>query len=91
MAQSLKWPKDAWTLLLQSGLVGKARAVHSALSVEDSGQYEVVNMNILKAYELVPEAYQQKFRNTKNTDKQTYVEFGREKEMLFDRWCLSRH
>ena len=60
VAQSLKWPKDAWTLLLQSGLVGKARAVYSALSVEDSGQYEVVKMNILKTYELVPEAYWQK-------------------------------
>ena len=81
-AQSLKWPKDAWTLLLQSGLVGKACAVYSALSVEDSGQYEVVKMNILNAYKLVPEAYRQKFRNTKKTDKQTYVEFGREKDVI---------
>ena len=47
-------------------------------------------MNILKAYELVPEAYRQKFRNSKKTEKQTYVEFGREKEMLFDRWCLAK-
>ena len=46
VVQSLKWPKDAWTLLSQSGLVGKARAVYSALSVEDSGQYEVVKLNI---------------------------------------------
>ena len=44
MGQSLKGPKDAWTLLLQSGLVGKARAVYSALSVEDSGLYKVVKM-----------------------------------------------
>ena len=37
VAQSLKWPpKEAWTLLLQSGLVGKARAVYSALSVKES-------------------------------------------------------
>lgn len=59
VAQSLKWPKDAWTLLLQSGLVGKARAVYSALSVEDSSQYDTVKMSILRAYELVPEAYRQ--------------------------------
>ena len=70
--------------------MGKARAVYSALSVEDSGQYEVVKMNILKVYELVPEAYRQKFQNTKKTDKQNYVEFGREKEMLFDRCCISK-
>ena len=90
VAQSLKWPRDSWTLLLQSGLVGKARAVYSALSVEESAQYDTVKMSILKAYELVPEAYRQRFRNTKKTDRQTYVEFGREKEMLFDRWCLSK-
>ena len=70
--------------------MGKARAVYSALSVEESGQYEVVKMSILKAYELVPEAYQQKFRSTKKSEKQTYIEFGREKEMLLDRWCLSK-
>ena len=90
VAQSLKWPRDSWTLLLQSGLVGKARAVYSALSVEESSQYDTVKMSILKAYELVSEAYRQRFRNTKKTDRQTYVEFGREKEMLFDRWCLSK-
>ena len=33
VVQSLKWPKEAWTLLLQSSFVGKARAVYSALSV----------------------------------------------------------
>ena len=53
VAQSLKWPKEAWILLLQSGLVGKARAVYSALSVEESSQYDTVKMSILKAYELV--------------------------------------
>jgi len=44
--------------------VGKVREVYSALSVDDSGQYEIVKNAILKACELVPEAYQQKFRNT---------------------------
>ena len=36
---------------------GKAREVHSTLSVEDSGQYEIVKNVILKAYDLDPEAY----------------------------------
>ena len=61
----------------------KACAVYSALSIEKSGQYEVVMLSILKAYELLPEVYWQKFTNTKKTEKQTYVEFGREKETLF--------
>ena len=32
VATSLEWPKDVWTLLLQSVLVGKAREVYSSVS-----------------------------------------------------------
>ena len=76
-------------MLLQSSLVGKAREVYSALSVDDSSQYEIVKNAILKAYELVPEAYRQKFRSTVKPSNQTHVEFARHKENLFDRWCMS--
>jgi len=41
----------------------------------------------LRAYELVPEAYRQRFRSLKKTSGQTYVDFAREKKILFDRWC----
>lgn len=37
---------------------------------------------ILRAYELVPEAYRQRFRSLRKPDKQTYVEFAIEKETL---------
>jgi len=50
VASNLKWPEDNWVLLLQSSLVGKAREVYSALSVEESAQYSVVKSAILKAY-----------------------------------------
>ena len=39
----------------------------------------------IKGYELVPEAYRQKFRNCKKDSNQTHVEFARNKEQLFDR------
>ncbi len=89
IATSLKWPTDVWTLLLQSVLLGRAREVYTALPVGRSSDYTFVKEAILKAYELVPEAYRQKFRNFKKGDNQTYVEFAREKEQLFDRWCTS--
>ena len=54
LAQILKWHEESWTLLLQSSLVGKAREIYSALSIEESCQYEVVKATVL---ELVPEAY----------------------------------
>ena len=82
--------RQIWVLLLQNALTGKAQDVYAALSIEQSSDYVVVKETILKAYELVPEAYRQKFRQCKKQDNQTYVEFAREKETLFDRWCTSK-
>lgn len=90
VAESLKWPPQYWPLMLQSVIKGKAQQAYSALSVEDSSDYEIVKHAILTAYELVPEAYRQKFRNLKKGDSQTYVEFAHEKEVYFERWCTSR-
>ncbi len=78
VAINLKWSKTFWPMLLQCVLVGKAREAYSSLSVEESLDYEKVKTAVLRIYELVPEAYRQKFRNHKKTDE-TYVEFVREK------------
>ena len=90
VADSLNWPEESWVLLLQSVLVGKAQEIYGSLSVEQSSNYEHVKEAILKAYELVPEAYRQKFRNYLKYDSKTHVEFAREKENLFNRWCHSK-
>ena len=63
VAENLKWPKENWTLLLQSVVIGKAREIYTQLSLEQSSDYDKVKELVLKAYELVPEAYRQKFRN----------------------------
>ena len=86
VAENLNWPKEHWTLLLQSVLIGKACEIYTQLGVEQSHHYETVKELILKGYELVPEVYRQKFRNCKKDSNQTYVEFARNKEQLFDRW-----
>ena len=90
VADSLNWPKESCVLLLRSVLVGKAQKTYGSLSVEHSSNYEHVKEAILKAYELVPEAYRQKFRNYLKYDSKTHVEFAREKENLFNRWCHSK-
>ena len=84
VAENLNWPKEHWTLLLQSVSIGKAREIYTQLGVEQSHHYETVKELILKGYELVPEAYRQKFRNCKKHSNQTHVEFARSKEQLFD-------
>ena len=71
-------------------MIGKAREIYTQLGVEQSHHYETVKELILKGYELVPEAYRQKFRNCKKDSNQTHVEFARNKGQLFDRWCCSK-
>ena len=88
VAQNLKWPADQWPLLLQSVLKGKAQEAYTALPISECVDYNCVKIAILKAYELVPQAYCQMFRNYQKQESQTHVEF--EKEVYFDRWCNSR-
>lgn len=89
IATALDWSKDIWPILLQCKLVGKAQEVLSSLPLEDNSQYDVLKEAILRAYELVPEAYRQKFWNHKKSSEQTFVEFALEKGVLFDKWCAA--
>ena len=89
VAKDLNWPLDKYTILLQSALKGKASDTYTALSPEQTSAYQFVKESILKAYQLIPEAYRRKFRNYKKENDKTHVEFGREKERLLDRWCDS--
>ncbi|KAJ8049587.1 hypothetical protein HOLleu_02387 [Holothuria leucospilota] len=73
LGEQLKWPRDKWSILIQGNFTGKAQEVYSALSIEDSMDYDKVKRAILQACELVPEAYRQKFRKYRKADTQTYV------------------
>ncbi len=75
----LSRPKDMWALLLRCNLIGKAQEVCAALPIEASLDYDTVKAAVLRAYELVPEAYRQKFRACSKQAKQTCVEFARKK------------
>ena len=55
--ENCHWPQEVWTILLQSVLVGKARKIYSVLPVDRNAHYDKVRKAVLKAYELVPEAY----------------------------------
>ena len=87
LATNLNWPKDHWTILLLKAFVGKAREIFAQLSVEQSQKYEYVKDVVLRGYQLNPEAYRQKFQNCQRDISQTFVEFARVKEQLFDPWC----
>ena len=67
-----------------------AQEAYSALGFKDSENYDLFKNAVLKAYELVPGAYWQRFRGLSKSDKQTCVKFAKEKETYFTRWCQSQ-
>ncbi|XP_057193623.1 uncharacterized protein LOC130556536 [Triplophysa rosa] len=87
LANATGWLDSARNLLLQCVLMGRAQEVFSSLNDQHSGNYECVKATILKAYELVPEAYRQRLRGWQKTERQTCVEFVREIQTHFNRWC----
>lgn len=86
LATALKWPEEMWPLLLHCKINRKAQEVVSALPLADSLKFDVKE-TILRAYELVLEAYRQKFCGHKKFSNQTFVEFTRDKGALFYHWC----
>ena len=88
-AQMFDWPRDKWPLFVQTVLTGKAQRAYVALSEEDARDYDQLKKAILQAYELVPEAYRQKFRSWKKASHQTHAEFAKEKVRYFERWTRS--
>ncbi|XP_064100696.1 uncharacterized protein LOC135211309 [Macrobrachium nipponense] len=86
IAKKLNWPRDMWTTLIQCRLKGKSQRVYNTLNEGLSSDYDSVKAIILKAYDLVPEAYRQKFRNFKKSPDMTFVEFAQKKEQFMDDW-----
>ncbi|XP_077595648.1 uncharacterized protein LOC144211943 [Stigmatopora nigra] len=84
IALSHKWPEEGWALVLQRKLSGKGLEALSTLSIEDGLVYDKVKAAVLRVYELVPEAYRQKFRNHKLKPGQAVAEFGHEKEKALE-------
>ncbi|KAL4009454.1 hypothetical protein ACER0C_003306 [Sarotherodon galilaeus] len=81
------WPEADCVIMLQSVLTGKAQEAYSALSAADCRSFATVKDAVLKAYELVPEAYRQRFRSWRKSDKQSHIEFARDLTKHFNRWC----
>lgn len=57
VADARGWVDSDRTVLLQCVLTGRAQEAFSSMSTSDSSDYGKVKAAVLKAYELVPEAY----------------------------------
>lgn len=69
VAEARGWVESDRIDLLQCVLTGRAQEAFSSLTTGDSSDYQKVKVAVLKAYELVPEAYRQRFRNWRKGDK----------------------
>ena len=85
-ALNLGWPKECWSNCADR----KSTESYATLPTESCTDYDLVKAAVLKSFELVPEAYRQKFRTQRKTENQSYVEFLREKENALDKWCDSK-
>ncbi|XP_034078707.1 uncharacterized protein LOC117550381 isoform X2 [Gymnodraco acuticeps] len=89
IAEARNWSDSDRVLLLQCVLTGRAQEAYSAICGENTLDYDRVKSAVLKSYELVPEAYRQRFRSGVKGDKQTHVEFIRDLTSHFQRWCAA--
>lgn len=89
IAEARGWPNKERTLLLQCVLTGRAQEVYSSLPLSDCNDYDIVKAAVLKSYELVPEAYRQKFRTLSRGVNVAHVEVARELSTAFNRWCMA--
>ncbi|KAL1279156.1 hypothetical protein QQF64_025829 [Cirrhinus molitorella] len=78
MSEERNWPVSIRVVMLQTVITGKAQEAYAALTMEDRKDYNKVKGAILKAYELVPEAYRQRFRGWRKESYQISVGGGNE-------------
>lgn len=89
IAEAGCWSDANKVLLLQCVLTGRAQEAYSAICGEANLGYEMIKSAVLKSYDLVPEAYRQKFRNWVKGNQQSNVEFVRDLTSHFKRWCTA--
>ena len=86
--------EETWTLRLAPQLTGKAQQAYAAISAEDAAVNHNVKEAILRRYDISPETYRQRFRNTRRSDRETYTELAVRLQDLVRKWmadCSTIH
>ena len=88
-AREFDWPVERWTSLVANKLKGKALEAYDKMSTEDLDDYRQFKADILRVYELRPEAYRLQFREKRKTAGDSYLECARGLERVFEQWIAS--
>ena len=85
LADNNKWPKANWPTLVHAQFVGKAAKAISLLSNVEANDYDTVKNCVLKAYERVPQYYNEKFRNFVKLVNDSYTDFYQNLPIWYER------
>ena len=80
------WPKERWASNLSALLKGNALQVFHRLSLDDSGDYELLKIALLNRYRLTDADFRNKFRQAKPQDGESFSQFGIRITGYLDRW-----
>ena len=80
------WPKERWASNLSALLKGNALQVFHRMSLDDSGDYELLKIALLNRYRLTDADFRNKFRQAKPQDGESLSQFGIRITGYLDRW-----
>ena len=80
------WPKERWASNLSALLKGNALQVFHRMSLDDSGEYELLKIALLNRYRLTDADFRNKFRQAKPQDGESFSQFGIRITEYLDRW-----
>lgn len=90
LASSQNWPRAQWAAVLTPLLKGaKPLRALNRLRPEQVSDYDVLKKAILDEYELVPEAYRNRFRTCVKRQGDSFSDFNQFMCNQFDRWLAS--
>ena len=80
------WPKERWASNLSALLKGNALQVFHRMSLDDSGDYELLKIALLNRYRLTDADFRNTFRQAKPQDGESFSQFGIRITGYLDRW-----
>ena len=86
LAIANNWDRSTWAPWLAALLTGKAREAYARLDSVSAGDYDQLKEAILARYDLTPETYRRKFRDSRRSPDESYLEWGISCRRYFERW-----
>ena len=80
------WPKERWASNMSALLKGNALQVFHRMSLDDSGDYELLKIALLNRYRLTDADFRNKFRQAKPQYGESFSQFGIRITGYLDRW-----